>query len=228
MLAIAVLSACATCMTSCKEDETYAEQKEEERKTIQSFLHRDVSVLDRQGDTLCKIGNIHVISEQQFLDQDTMTNLEKNEYVLFANTGVYMQIVRRGVGERFERDTRKQILCRFMEYNILADSLQLRNDVDFWATNPDIMNVTNSSGTYTASFDTDLNGGGAMYMTYRSAAVPSGWLVPLDYIRLGRQVSEEGIAKVRLIVPHAQGQTSATSNVYPCFYEITYQKMPNN
>ena len=48
----------------------------------------------------------------------------------------------------------------------------------------------------------------------------------MSYVNLGRQVSaEEGIAKVRLIVPHSQGQTDATSNVYPCFYEITYQEM---
>ena len=65
-----------------------------------------------------------------------------------------------------------------------------------------------------------------MYMVYNKTSVPSGWIVPLSYVNLGRQVSaDEGIAKVRLIVPHSQGQTDATSNVYPCFYEITYQEM---
>ena len=39
------------------------------------------------------------------------------------------------------------------------------------------------------------------------------------------RVRDEGIAKVRLIVPHSEGHTSATTNVYPCFYEILYQEM---
>ena len=65
-----------------------------------------------------------------------------------------------------------------------------------------------------------------MYNQYFSLSVPSGWLVPFPYIHIGRQDSaEEGIAKVRLIVPHSEGQVSATSNVYPCFYELTFQKM---
>ena len=40
-----------------------------------------------------------------------------------------------------------------------------------------------------------------------------------------QESEDEGIAKVRLIVPHSEGQTEAASNVYPCFYEITFQKM---
>ncbi|MCD8265556.1 MAG: DUF4827 domain-containing protein, partial [Prevotellaceae bacterium] len=46
------------------------------------------------------------------------------------------------------------------------------------------------------------------------------------YVNIGRQTTEdEGIAKVRLIVPHSQGTADATGNVYPCFYELTYQEM---
>ena len=108
----------------------------------------------------------------------------------------------------------------------LGDSIQLRNDVNYWHPSPDIMKVTNNSGSFAASFDTEINGGGAMYNTYGSTSVPSGWLIPFSYIRIGRQDSpDEGIAKVRLIVPHSEGQTSAVSNVYPCFYELTFQKM---
>ena len=56
--------------------------------------------------------------------------------------------------------------------------------------------------------------------------VPNGWIIPLQYVKVGRQTSaDSGIAKVRLIVPHSQGQSDATSNVYPCFYELTYQEM---
>lgn len=212
-------------MVSCNDDETYAEQKEKERKAIEAFIKRDILLLDQQGDSLCKVGKINVISEAEFL-RDTVTDLEKNEYVLFNNSGVYMQIVRRGEGEPLRSGQSKRVICRYFEYNILGDSLQTTNRTPYWATNPEIMDVANSSGTISATFNTSINGGGAMYMVYNKLSVPSGWIVPMSYINLGRQVTaEEGIAKVRLIVPHSQGQSDATSNVYPCFYEITYQEM---
>ena len=131
-----------------------------------------------------------------------------------------------GVGEKRKSGDRKRILCRFIEYNILGDSLQLRDDVPYWHTNPEILDVSNNAGSFNASFNTTINGGGAMYLTYKDVNVPTGWVKPLSFIRLGRQVNyDEGIAKVRLIVPHSEGTSNATSNVYPCFYEITYQEM---
>ena len=211
---------------SCSNGETYAEQKEKEYKAIQSFMKRDIVVRDEDGNVVCNVGKIEPISEEQFLAQDSTTNLEKNEYVLFSNSGVYMQIVRKGTGEKLEKGKTARIICRFLEFNILGDSIQLRNDVNFWHPSPDIMKVSNNYGSFTANFDTEINGGGAMYNIYGSTSVPSGWLIPFSYIRIGRQNSEdEGIAKVRLIVPHSEGQVSATNNVYPCFYEITFQKM---
>ena len=213
-------------MTSCNDDETYAEKKEKERKAINSFLERDVCILGEEGDTVCKVGKINVISEQQFYEQDSVTNLERNEYVLFGSIGIYMQIVRKGPGEKLASGQAKRIICRFFEFNILGDSLQLRSDVNYWHTNPDILDVENTLGTITASFNKDYNGGGAMYMVYKSTSVPTGWITPLSYINLGRQKNpDERIAKVRLILPHSVGQTDATTNVYPCFYELTYQEM---
>ena len=213
-------------LISCSDDETYAEKKEKERKAINSFLERDVCIFGEEGDTICNIGKIKVITEQQFYAQDTLTNLEENEYVLFGSTGIYMQIVRKGPGEKLVSGQSKRIICRFIEFNILGDSLQLRNDVNYWHSNPDILDAENNSGTITASFNTDYNGGGAMYMIYKNTSVPTGWITPLSYINLGRQTTpEERIAKVRLILPHSAGQTDATTNVYPCFYEITYQEM---
>lgn len=221
-----LLTLLSCCLVSCNNDETYAEQKEKERNAITSFLNRDVCVRDENGDTICYVGNIKTITEQQFLAQDSTTDVERNQYVLFSNSGVYMQIVRKGTGEKLEEGKTARILCRFLEFNILGDSIQLRNDVNYWHPNPDIMKITNYSGSFSATFDTEINGGGAMYLQYNTTSVPSGWLVPFSYIRIGRQESEdEGIAKVRLIVPHSEGQVNATSNVYPCFYEITFQKM---
>lgn len=218
-----ILFLVTTALLSCNDGETYAEQKEKERKAINSFLSRDVAIVNRDGDTLVNVGRINVISEEQFLSQDSVTDLSRNEYVLFGGTGVYMQIVRRGVGPKLESGQNKRIIARYLEFNILTDSVLTSNDVLYYSTTPDIMDVTNSYGTFTASFNTE-NGGGAMYRTYGSTEVPSGWLVPFTYIHIGRQTSAEGIAKVRLIVPHSQGQSTARSSVYPCFYEITYQE----
>lgn len=213
-------------LASCDNTETYAEQKEKESKAISTFLDRDICVRDENGDTVCYVGKIEAITEKQFLEQDSTTDLARNQYVLFSNSGVYMQIVRKGTGEKLESGKTARVICRFVEFNILGDSIQLRNDVNYWHPNPDIIKITNYAGSFSATFDTEYNGGGAMYLQYHSTSVPSGWLIPFTYIHIGRQESEdEGIAKVRLIVPHSEGQVSATSNVYPCFYELTFQKM---
>lgn len=213
-------------LTACSDDETYAEQKEKERNAISAFVARDVSIVSNEGDTVVRVGRMNVISETQFYAQGENTFPERNEYVLFNSTGVYMQIVRKGAGEKLKSGDTKQLLCRYVEFNIMRDSIQTRNDVLYWSTRPDIVDVANNYGTFTASFNTALNGGGAMYYYYGSTSVPSGWLIPLTYIRVGRQITEdEGIAKVRLLVPHTQGHSDAMTNVYPCFYEISYQEM---
>ncbi|HIY35817.1 MAG TPA: DUF4827 domain-containing protein [Candidatus Paraprevotella stercorigallinarum] len=213
-------------LSSCDDGETYAEQREKEQDAIQAFINRDVAICNSEGDTLIRVGKINVISESQFYAQDSLTNLANNEYVQFDNTGVYMQIVRKGAGDKLKHGQTKRLICHYTEFNILRDSIQTTNNVTYWQTNPDIMEVTNNYGTFTASFNTSINGGGAMYSYYGSKAVPAGWLVPLTYINIGRQITEdEEISKVRLIVPHTQGHSDASSNVYPCFYEITYQEM---
>ena len=209
---------------SCSDDQTYAEQKDKERNAIDAFLKRDVTIVGASGDTICNVGVIKVITEEEFLAQDSTTNLENNEYVLLASSGIYMQIIRKGVGEKIEMGQTRQIVCRFVEFNILGDSLLLRNDVSYWHPTPDIMSVTNTSGTFSAKFNTGSLSG-AMYQTYGEEKVLDGWLAPFPYIRIGQQKTEEGeIAKVRLIVPHTAGQSNAASNVYPCFYEILYQE----
>lgn len=210
---------------ACNNDETYAEQKEKERDAINSFLGRDTYILDNEGDTVVHVGKINVISESQFYAQDSMTNVDRNEYVLFGNTGVYMQIVRQGVGEKLASGQSKRVIARYVEFNILRDSIQSRSNVLYYHTAPDIIDITNSYGTFTASFNIS-DGYGAMYSIYKSTEVPAGWLVPFSYIRLGRQqTSEDHIAKVRLIVPHTQGTSDARNYVYPCFYEILFQEM---
>ncbi len=226
-LAAACLAALALAAPSCSDDETYAEQKEKERKAISSFVARDPLVLTTQeGDTLLCTTKIKQISQTVFEAQDSTTNVDENEYVFFGSSGIYMQIVRKGPGQKLRHGEQARLISRYYEYNILGDSLQTTDMTSYWLTNPEIMDVSNNSGTITASFNTEINGGGAMYMTYNSTVVPDGWIVPLTYVNIGRQTDEdEGVAMVRLIVPHTYGTAMATSNVYPCFYQLTYQRM---
>ncbi len=204
---LAVLLCCIATLFSCKDSDTYADQKERERSAISKYI-RD--------------NNIKVISEEEFLAKDTVTDVSKNEYVLFTNTGVYMQIVNRGVGEILKHNENTNILCRYKEINLLTDSLQSSNIDMAFASLVDKMTVRRYYSTYTASFD---HSSSLMARIYNSTSVPNGWLVPLAYIKLGRLVNDtDNLAKVNLIVPHSEGQANASQRVYPCFYTITYQR----
>lgn len=209
-------------LTSCDDDETYADRRKRERRQVQAFLQSGVEIKDTDsGKMLLSVpGNIKVLSEREFYANDSTTDVSQNEYVLFAGSGIYMQIVRRGPGEKLQNGERATILTRFIEYNIAADSITCSNSVLAYETVPDVMTVINTSGTFTASFTS-----GVLQSVYKSKSVPSGWLLPLTFINIGRQSSpDEEVAKVRLIVPSTEGQSDALSNVYACFYEITYQR----
>lgn len=204
------LLACAALFTlmSCDDTESYADQKKKERSAIRSYIAKE---------------NIKVITEKEFHAQDSTTDVSKNEYVLFETTGVYMQIIREGCGEKLKDGETATVICRFKEWNLLTDSLQLANNIENSSLNfPDLMSVKNTSGTFKASF---IQGSSVMYSIYGSGSVPAGWLAPLSYIKIGRpEKPGEEIAKVKLIVPHTQGHQYASSGVYPCLYEITYQR----
>lgn len=200
-------------VTSCNDDESYAEMKSKERKAINAFL---------QDNDL--VGKIKVISESEFLNNDTTTNVEENEFVLFNEDGIYMQIVRRGVGqstremamEREDSTVNFKLLCRFMEYDIENADTTYSNIYTPSVVDKMQVNYSVRSRAYTASFTEG-------YMkSYYGSAVPEGWLKPLDYIRLTRQT--DNIAKVRLIVPHSSGTSNAANYVLPYYYEISYER----
>lgn len=194
-------------ITSCNDDETYADKLKKERSAISKYI----------ADS-----NVTVITEQQFYAQDSMTNVKKNEFVLFTASGVYMQIVRKGVGTKLKSGETANVLVRFKERNLLTDSLLLSNENLYYSAIVDKMSVQNKSGTFKGSF---LNGESLMATYYGTTAIPGGWLVPLAYINLGRPVNEDDeIARVRLIVPSEQGTNAATQSVYPCLYDISYQR----
>ena len=72
-------------LQSCDNGETYAEQREKERDAISAFLNRDVVIRLSDGEELIHVGKINTISEGEFYAQDSTTNLERNEYVVFEN-----------------------------------------------------------------------------------------------------------------------------------------------
>lgn len=200
-------------LAACNDTETYAEQKEKEVSAINKFIADSA---------------VNVISETVFAAQGNTTDVSKNQFVLFEASGVYMQIVRKGCGEKIKPGETVTVLCRFQERNLLigADSITLTNDILEYAAIVDKMSVTNTSGTFQGSFDTASS---LMYAVYgrsqNNTAVPSGWLVPFTYINVGRPVKEtDETAKVRLIVPHKQGHLSATSRVAPYLYDLTFER----
>ena len=207
-----IMIAMAAVLSSCNDYETYGDKKEKERNAIAKFIS------DR---------SIVVISEDQFNQQGYTTDTVKNQYVKLDKSGVYMQIVRPGCGTQLQDGESTRLVARFAEYNILEDTTTINNSNPRLAYNgvsvvtlPDIISVSRSGSSFTASFESGL-----MYTAYQSASVPSGWLVPLTYVKVGRPQSlTDECAKVRLIVPHSQGHATASSYVTPYYYELTFQR----
>ena len=198
-------------VTSCNDYETYAEQTEKERNAIRQFISER---------------KINVISEATFKAQGNTTDVSRNEFVLFDNTGVYMQIVHKGCGQKVKSGETVKVLSRFSEYNVVTDSLRLSNVTSLYSRYPEKMLVTNTNGTFTGSFFTDGNFDiSLMSSAYSSTSVPAGWLIPFAYVNIGRPANEtDQIAEVKLIVPHTQGHSYASQNVTPFFYSITFER----
>ena len=213
---VLIIIAAIAVLASCNDYETYGDMKEKERNAINKYI----------ADS-----SITVISEDVFVQQGCKTNLDRNEFVKLDKSGVYLQIVRSGCGDKLKDGETTNIICRYTEYDILNNGYTSFNNSSFLSPIPDVMRITRTSGTFSAVFTKSacLTLGsktyGNMYYTYSSATVPAGWLVPFNYIKIGLPQSEsDEVAKVRLIVPHSQGHTSASGNVTPFFYEIIFQR----
>lgn len=187
---------------ACNDYETYGELKEKERDNIEQFISDSSFV---------------IINESQFHNQGDLTQGDK-QFVYLTKSGVYMQILEQGCGEKIKDGETLSVICRFVEQSI-QDTTRLFNTY-YYVFDPDIMNVSRTGSTYTATFVSGL-----MVSAY-GASVPEGWLVPLPYINIGRPASpDDELAHVRLIVPHSQGTTNnAKANVKPYFYDITFQR----
>ena len=195
------LLAVGAAFQSCDNTKTYAEMLEEERDGVNDFINKY---------------NIQVISESEFL-VDTITKCEPdypgyNQYVGFSN-GVYMQIVKRfgtprassvpypNLESALPFENNNLILVRFIEKDILTDSITLASNVD----NPylDALNIYPAGFRYTVS-------GTTIYGQF--VQEPAGWLMALQYVKDG--------AHVKLIVPSKSGHSIAQQKVYPYFYDI--------
>ncbi len=193
---VAIIALFATVWCSCEDYETYAEMKEKERLCIEDFIRE-------QG--------IKVISKEEF-EKDTITNVDENEFVLFEDRGVYMQIERKGEGRMMEDGDRGVFMARYLEMNIESGDTISGN---LYANTPDYFTCSRSGDVFTASFTQ-----GYMLSVYSSSVVPGGWLIPFSYITPGRP--NDKAAKVRLILPHGESTSMAAQYVYPTYYEITY------
>ena len=198
---VAIAALLTLAWSSCEDVETYAEMKEKEKANIENFIRE-------QG--------IKVIDVETFRAQNDSTSVEKNEYVLFSDKGVYMQIVRKGEGKMMERGDRGVFMARYIEQNIETGDTISGN---LYALSPDYFTCKREGDSYTASFTQ-----GYMMSIYGTSAVPTGWLVPFGYIKPGRP--NDKAAKVRLILPHSESTALAAQYVYPTFYEITYEPDP--
>ena len=134
-----LLALCAVAFCSCEDYETYAEQKEKEKRHINDFIRE-------QG--------IKVIDRETFFANDSTTDVEKNEFVLFEDKGVYMQIVRKGEGRMMEEGERGVFLTRYIEYNIASGDTISGN---LYASIPDKFTCERDGDTFSASFTQGLH-----------------------------------------------------------------------
>lgn len=206
---------------ACDNSKTYAEMLEDEKNAVEKFI-RDSA--------------IQVISVEEFERNDTVTNLDRNEYVFFSSDGVYMQIVDRGhedidtdeTSEDNRTEAEKNEAAKFVDGNVIctryleldmftreiaAFNVPLEEYMDGSTIYGDplvfryVKKETYSAGTFLYPLDYAWN---ALYQT---TAVPQGWLLSLPYLRDN--------AHVRLIVPSKMGHQTSQRDVTPYYYDIT-------
>lgn len=189
----------ALSLTSCRDYETYAEQKEKEIKNIKSFI-RD--------------HGITVISEAEFYANDTTTNVDRNEFVKFEDTGIYMQIARKGEGRAQADGENRSYLFRYVEVNVATRDTVTGN---LYSAIPDRMTCRRNGDTYTGTFTQ-----GYMLQAYKS--VPAGWLTFFPFITPGRP-NDKG-ANVKIIIPDDYGHSTSVTTVAAYYYDISIMPEP--
>ena len=189
----------ATLLVACDDAVTYSEMKEKERDAVNRFV---------------KENGIKVISYADFIANDTVTDVANNEFEEVDD--VYMQILNNpqdaGDARKILPGDTRNMLVRYHEFNIKEGDTISSNR---YMADADEMRVTNTDGSYSATFTS-----GVMASIYGNA-VPTGWLTPLNYLYFTRKTAN--LAEVILIVPHSKGTVTASNQVYPCLYRISFQ-----
>lgn len=151
-----------------------------------------------------------IVTGPSSLLEDSTSNVENNEYALFADLGIYMQIVRCGDGSPIEDGETRYYNARYVEVNIgTGDTLT----TNMYQQEPDAFYLRCTGDNYTGAYT-----GGLMSKTY-GTTMPNAWMLPFLYIKPGT-MSGSSAAKIRLIVPHIHGTQKAAAEVYPTYYEI--------
>lgn len=198
-----ILLVVGTAFQACNNGKTYAEQQEDERKAIREFI---------------KDSAINLITFEQFQQQDSMTDVSKNQYVQLPE-GIYMQILNKGTGTKFEN--RNIINVRYKEIDVMEREEGASNyDVPAWS-DPFEYNKTETSVSgqfqWGESWLVYVHSNGYSQNSSMTHAVPTGFLIPLNY------VTDQ--AHVKIIVPHKAGHAVAMQYVNPFFYEIYSYKI---
>lgn len=193
-LKIASLLVCIIAVfAACSKSESYAEKLKKERKNISRFItDHDIEVLDSYPAS-------GVFGSKQYYKDPT--------------TGVYINVIDSGNGNRADKDKNSMVNIRFWEAMSLpaADS----DTVTFNPAGSQPLTIYyGNEYTYTGSTT------GSYFYNIQYYFMSKGMAVPLEF------VGENAI--VSLIVPFNSGSTAQQSSSYPMYFtKLQYTKIIN-
>lgn len=206
LLTVVMLIGAFSCDKKSIEDES--KENSEQQDSIMTY-EKQKQIEATQIKKWISDHNIIVTGPSSLLE-DSTSNVENNEYALFADLGIYMQIVRCGDGSPIEDGETRYYNARYVEVNIgTGDTLT----TNMYQQEPDAFYLRCTGENYTGAYT-----GGLMSKTY-GTTMPNAWMLPFLYIKPGT-MSGSSAAKIRLIVPHIHGTQKAAAEVYPTYYEI--------
>lgn len=185
-----IIGLCAA-FSACSNSETYADKLKSERKNISRFINEK---------------NIIVLNSYP-----ASGVFKENEYFRDALTGVYINVIDSGNGNRASVAKRSEVSVRFRDAMTLpaSESDTTSNDLAIQGSQPMVF-------TY-GIVSTYLN---SSLKTYDYSFLSPGVAAPLQY------VGEN--ARVRLIVPFASGSTYQLAMFKAMYYtELQYTRIVN-
>lgn len=178
--------------TSCSSSETYADKLKSERKNINAFLgEKEIELLDTYPENGV---------------------FKENQYFRDPDTGVYINVVDSGNGNRAKTDQMAQVYFRFWDTATLpVASSTISTSLE---DQPGVQPVSFTYGNSNSYINSNQND----YFSY--IYLSPGVTVPLKYVGEG--------AVVKLIVPFAQGSTYQNLAYQAMYYgRLKYTKIIN-